>query len=81
MSAYIEELLGVPAERFLSGDSVWNELLHPDDRDRAVDETGYVQPTRAAFTTVRGKGTDYHYNHIRAWHIARSGQVTFAVDV
>lgn len=48
---------------------------------RAVDETGYVQPTRAAFTTVRGKGTDYHYNHIRAWHIARSGQVTFAVDV
>lgn len=35
MSAYIEELLGVPAERFLSGDGVWDELLHPDDRDRA----------------------------------------------
>jgi diguanylate cyclase (GGDEF)-like protein/PAS domain S-box-containing protein len=35
MSAYIEELLGVPAERFLSGDAVWDELLHPDDRDRA----------------------------------------------
>jgi PAS domain S-box-containing protein len=25
MSAYIEELLGVPADRFLSGDSVWDE--------------------------------------------------------
>jgi diguanylate cyclase (GGDEF)-like protein/PAS domain S-box-containing protein len=35
MSAYIEELLGVPAERFLAGDAVWDELLHPDDRERA----------------------------------------------
>jgi diguanylate cyclase (GGDEF)-like protein/PAS domain S-box-containing protein len=35
MSAYVEELLGVPAERFLSGDAVWDELLHPEDRDRA----------------------------------------------
>jgi diguanylate cyclase (GGDEF)-like protein/PAS domain S-box-containing protein len=35
MSTYIEELLGVPAARFLSGDSVWNELLHPGDRERA----------------------------------------------
>jgi diguanylate cyclase (GGDEF)-like protein/PAS domain S-box-containing protein len=35
MSAYIDDLLGVPAERFLSGDAVWDELLHPDDRDRA----------------------------------------------
>jgi diguanylate cyclase (GGDEF)-like protein/PAS domain S-box-containing protein len=38
MSAYIEELLGVPADRFLSGDSVWDEVLHPDDRDRAWDD-------------------------------------------
>ena len=35
MSAYVEELLGVPADRFLSGDGVWDELLHPDDRERA----------------------------------------------
>jgi diguanylate cyclase (GGDEF)-like protein/PAS domain S-box-containing protein len=35
MSAHIEELLGVPAERFLAGDSVWDEVLHPDDRERA----------------------------------------------
>jgi diguanylate cyclase (GGDEF)-like protein/PAS domain S-box-containing protein len=35
MSAYIEELLGVPAERFLSGDAIWDELLHPEDQERA----------------------------------------------
>ena len=38
MSTYIEELLGVPADRFLSGDSVWDEVLHPDDRDRAWED-------------------------------------------
>ena len=38
MSAYVEELLGVPAERFLSGDDVWDELLHPDDRERAWED-------------------------------------------
>lgn len=45
---------------------------------RAVDETGYVQPTRAVFEAARGIGTDYHFNCIRAWHVDRDGQVTFA---
>ena len=35
MSAYVEELLGVPPERFLSGDGIWDELLHPEDRERS----------------------------------------------
>jgi sulfane dehydrogenase subunit SoxC len=48
---------------------------------RAVDETGYVQPTRALFAERRGKGTDYHFNHIRAWRVERDGAVTFAGDV
>lgn len=44
MSAYIEELLGVSAERFLSGDAIWNELLHPDDRERAwADYESFLQ--------------------------------------
>lgn len=47
---------------------------------RATDETGYVQPTRATFVEGRGRGTDYHFNHIRAWQVARDGQVTFAVE-
>lgn len=44
---------------------------------RAVDETGYVQPTFAAFKEGRGPGTDYHYNHIRAWKVAADGVVTY----
>jgi sulfane dehydrogenase subunit SoxC len=47
---------------------------------RAVDETGYVQPTLAQFRTVRGRGTDYHFNYIRAWDVAADGQVFFAAD-
>jgi sulfane dehydrogenase subunit SoxC len=45
---------------------------------RATDETGYVQPTRAVFESTRGKGTDYHYNYIRAWNVDRTGALTFA---
>jgi sulfane dehydrogenase subunit SoxC len=45
---------------------------------RAVDETGYVQPTRAAFEAERGIGTDYHYNYIRVWNVERDGRVMFA---
>ena len=45
---------------------------------RATDETGAVQPTRAVFESTRGKGTDYHYNYIRAWNVDRSGAITFA---
>lgn len=44
---------------------------------RAVDETGYVQPTLAEFKRVRGTGTDYHYNSIRSWTVAADGVVTF----
>jgi sulfane dehydrogenase subunit SoxC len=45
---------------------------------RATDDTGYTQPTRAVFEATRGKGTDYHYNHIRGWQVDASGAVTFA---
>ena len=44
---------------------------------RAVDDTGYVQPTMAQLRAVRGPGTDYHFNSIRAWRVARDGTVTF----
>ena len=48
---------------------------------RALDETGYAQPTLAAFTKARGAGTDYHFNYIRAWDVAADGTVTFAGTV
>ncbi|MBK8247882.1 MAG: sulfite dehydrogenase [Gemmatimonadetes bacterium] len=48
---------------------------------RAVDDTGYVQPTLAVFREGRGPGTDYHYNHIRAWKVAADGVVTYSGEV
>jgi sulfane dehydrogenase subunit SoxC len=46
---------------------------------RAIDETGYVQPTLAEYTRVRGPGTDYHFNAIRSWDVAADGTITFGV--
>ena len=44
---------------------------------RAVDETGYVQPTLETFRRVRGVGTDYHFNAIRTWRVEPDGHVVF----
>jgi sulfane dehydrogenase subunit SoxC len=48
---------------------------------RAADETGYVQPTLATLRAVRGPGTNYHLNSIRAWDVDATGRVTFAARV
>jgi diguanylate cyclase (GGDEF)-like protein/PAS domain S-box-containing protein len=60
MSAYVEELLGVPADRFLSGDAVWDQLLHPDDRERAwADYESFLQtgsPECGEYRYVRPDG-------------------------
>lgn len=45
---------------------------------RAIDETGYVQPTRAQLFDVRGTNYVYHYNAIHAWRIGKDGEVTNA---
>lgn len=44
---------------------------------RATDETGYVQPTRAALLKVRGIGTDFHFNQIVGWRVMADGRVFF----
>jgi sulfane dehydrogenase subunit SoxC len=44
---------------------------------RAVDETGYVQPALAEFEARRGKGTDFHFNHIRSWVVRADGRVEY----
>lgn len=44
---------------------------------RAIDETGYVQPTLEVFRRVRGAGTDYHFNAIRGWLVQADGRVYF----
>jgi len=46
---------------------------------RAVDETGYAQPTYAQLVAARGARTAYHQNNIRPWKVARDGTVTFAL--
>ena len=48
---------------------------------RAVDDTGYVQPSLAQFREGRGRGTDFHFNAIRAWRVEADGRVFFAGDV
>ncbi|MGE3958572.1 MAG: sulfite dehydrogenase [Vicinamibacterales bacterium] len=45
---------------------------------RAVDESGYVQPTRAELLRQRGVGTPtYHLNPITGWVIRADGQVVY----
>jgi sulfane dehydrogenase subunit SoxC len=48
---------------------------------RATDETGATQPTLAEYLAVRGDGTIYHYNNIRAWTVMADGRVLFGEQV
>jgi len=43
---------------------------------RAVDESGYVQPTREALIEVRGTNSAYHFNGIKLWTVRADGTVT-----
>ena len=42
---------------------------------RAVDETGYVQPTVAQLRKVRGFNSIYHNNSIQTWQVKPDGSV------
>lgn len=45
---------------------------------RAADDTGYVQPTRAALRAVRGRrARRYHLNPITAWRVRPDGRVFY----
>lgn len=43
---------------------------------RAIDGTGYIQPTRAALIAARGTNSIYHYNGIKVWQVRADGTVT-----
>jgi sulfane dehydrogenase subunit SoxC len=45
-------------------------------QSRAMDETGYVQPTRQQLVDVRGLNSAYHYNAIQTWRVAEDGTVS-----
>ncbi|WP_040605126.1 sulfite dehydrogenase [Sagittula stellata] len=43
-------------------------------QSRAIDETGYVQPTKAQLRAVRGLNSIYHNNCIQTWHVKANGE-------
>ena len=44
-------------------------------QSRAIDSTGYVQPTKDALRKVRGINSIYHNNGIQTWHVKAGGEV------
>jgi sulfane dehydrogenase subunit SoxC len=44
-------------------------------QSRAIDETGYVQPTYKQLRAVRGTRSIYHNNAIQSWLVQESGEV------
>ncbi|QRM19833.1 sulfite dehydrogenase [Dechloromonas sp. TW-R-39-2] len=45
-------------------------------QSRAIDETGYVQPSYGQLRKVRGTKSIYHNNAIQSWKVIESGEVT-----
>ena len=43
---------------------------------RAIDATGYVQPTRETLVAARGRNSIYHYNGIKVWRVRADGTVS-----
>ena len=60
MGPFVEELLGVPPELFLENDDIWDELIHPDDRERSrMDYESYLrtgQPDAGDYRYIRPDG-------------------------
>ncbi|MGO1117087.1 sulfite dehydrogenase [Rhodovibrionaceae bacterium A322] len=43
-------------------------------QSRAIDSTGYVQPTKDELRAVRGTNSIYHNNGIQTWHVQANGE-------
>lgn len=43
-------------------------------QSRAIDETGYIQPTKAQLREVRGMNSIYHNNCIQTWLVNEKGE-------
>lgn len=48
-------------------------------QSRAVDESGYVQPTREQLIASRGTNSEDHFNAIHTWRVDGNGEVTNAL--
>ena len=42
---------------------------------RAMDETGYVQPSKQQLRELRGENSVYHNNCIQTWHVKPTREV------
>ncbi|MDX2484014.1 MAG: sulfite dehydrogenase [Pseudodonghicola sp.] len=69
--------LGAPGEKMALSrfylDTEWDgeEMLL---QSRAMDETGYVQPTKTELRDVRGENSIYHNNCIQTWWVKPNGE-------
>ena len=45
-------------------------------QSRAIDETGYVQPSYGQLRAVRGTKSIYHNNAIQSWKVSETGEVS-----
>lgn len=43
-------------------------------QSRAMDSTGYVQPTKEELRKIRGTNSIYHNNGIQTWHVKANGE-------
>ncbi|MFL6797406.1 MAG: sulfite dehydrogenase [Xanthobacteraceae bacterium] len=44
-------------------------------QSRAIDDTGYVQPSKTELRKYRGVNSIYHNNGIQTWHVHSNGEV------
>src|SRR3954470_16631326 len=44
-------------------------------QSRAMDESGYVQPSKAELRKLRGVNSIYHNNGIQTWHVQKNGEI------
>jgi sulfane dehydrogenase subunit SoxC len=49
-------------------------------QSRAVDETGYVQPSRSELIAKRGRNGFYHYNAVVTWKVDSDGTVSHVYE-
>ena len=49
--------------------------LYMDTMHAAIDDTGYVQPTKAQLHAARGMNSTYHNNGIQTWLMRADGSV------
>jgi diguanylate cyclase (GGDEF)-like protein/PAS domain S-box-containing protein len=60
VSSYVEQLLGVSPGEFYENEGIWDELLHPEDRERArLDYESFLrtgQPEEGVYRYVRRDG-------------------------